>query len=116
MVDQGVDANAIRSAVELFYERVLADPELSPLFSGIDMPALHAHQRLFLLHILGGPDRYSTQDIKDAHSRLAITDGLLDRMIAHLMASLGEVGVAPDVVERAGMDVEAMRPLIVTAT
>jgi hemoglobin len=116
VVDQGVDANAIRNAVELFYERVLADPELSPLFSGIDMPTLHAHQRLFLLHILGGPDRYSSQDIKDAHSALLITDRLLDRMIAHLVASLGAVGVAQDVVERATTDIEALRPIIVTAT
>jgi hemoglobin len=115
VVDQGVDADAIREAVDLFYQRVLVDPELAPLFGGIDMPHLHAHQRLFLLHILGGPDRYSTLDIKEAHKDLALTDALFDRMFEHLTASLGEVGVAPDVVERAGTDIEALRPLIVTA-
>jgi hemoglobin len=115
VADQGVDARSIRSAVDLFYERVLADSELSPLFAGIDMPELHAHQRQFLLHILGGPDRYSTQDIKDAHRKLRITDPLFDRMIGHLIASLDEVGVAQDVVERAAMDVEALRVLIVAA-
>lgn len=115
MIDQGVDAGAIRAAVKLFYERVLADPELSPIFDGIDMPRLRAHQRQFLLHILGGPDRYSTQDIKDAHGGLAITDRLFDLAIAHLIASLGAVGVAPDVVDRAGTDIEALRALIVTA-
>jgi hemoglobin len=115
VVDQGVDADAIREAVDLFYERVLVDPALAPLFSGIDMPHLHAHQRQFLLHILSGPDRYSTREIKDSHSGLAITDPLFDRMFGHLIASLGEVGVAPDVVERAGTDIEALRRLIVTA-
>ena len=115
MVDQGVDADAIREAVDLFYQRVLVDPALAPLFGGIDIAHLHAHQRLFLLHILGGPDRYSTRDIKEAHQHLALTDPLFDLMFGHLIASLGDVGVAQDVVERAGADIEALRPLIVTA-
>ena len=29
MADQGVDADSIREAVDLFYERVLADPALT---------------------------------------------------------------------------------------
>jgi hemoglobin len=115
VANQGVDANSIRAAVELFYQRVLADSDLSPIFAGIDMPKLKAHQRLFLLHILGGPDRYSTQDIKDTHAPLGITDRLFDLTIAHLIASLREVGVAQDVVERAATDIEALRALIVTA-
>ena len=45
MADQGVDAESIREAVDLFYERVLADADLAPLFAGIDMSALYAHQR-----------------------------------------------------------------------
>ena len=102
MADQGVDADAIREAVDLFYERVLADPALSPLFAGIDMPHLRAHQRQFLLHILGGPDRYSTQRHQGRaqrarHHRRAVRPH--DRAP---VASLGEVGVAQDVVERAG--------------
>ncbi len=115
MADQGVDARAIRAAVELFYQRVLNDRELSPLFAGVQMPKLKTHQRLFLLHILGGPDRYSTQDIKDAHAPLAVTDRLFDLAIGHLIASLSSVGVAQDVVDRAGTDIEALRALIVTA-
>jgi hemoglobin len=112
---QSVDAIAIRDAVKSFYARVLADPELSPLFDGVDMPALRSHQRKFLFHVLGGPDRYTGRDIKEAHRGLAITDRLFDLTIAHLIASLEEVGVAPDVVERATTDVAALRSLIVTA-
>jgi hemoglobin len=115
VVDQGVDADAIRQAVDLFHERVLADPALAPLFAEIDMGHLHAHQMQFLLHVLGAPERYSARDLKHSHSDLMITDSLFDRMFDHLIASLGEVGVAQDVVERAGRDIEALRPLIVTA-
>ena len=115
MADQGVDAKSIRAAVELFYGRVLADPDLAPLFSGIDMGRLRAHQRKFLIHVLGGPDEYSGRNIKDAHRGLAVTDRLFDRTVAHLIASLNDVGVAPDVVERAAADVDSLRGLIVTA-
>jgi hemoglobin len=66
-------------------------------------------------HVLGGPDRYTGRDIKDAHSGLGITDALFDRTMVHLIASLEEVGVAPDVVERAAADIDALRILIVTA-
>jgi len=37
----------------------------------------------------------------------------VDMVIAHLIDSLREVGVAPDVVERARTDLQRLRPLIV---
>jgi hemoglobin len=111
---QGVDAESIRKAVGLFYERAMADPEAAALFDGVDMQDLRAHQRQFLLHILGGSDRYSSQDIKDAHGRFAIDDAMFDRMIGYLLSSLTAVGVAHDVVDRAGRDMEVLRALIVT--
>ncbi len=116
MADQGVDANAIRAAVELFYARMVADPELSVIFAGAGMPDLRGHQRAFLLRALGGPDLYSGRDLREAHSDLEITDTQFERAILHLVASLDEVGVDPDVVERAATDTEALRALIVTAS
>ncbi len=115
MADQGVDAKAIRAAVELFSTRMLADPELSDVFAAAGMPDLRGHQRAFLLRALGGPDLYSGRDMREAHSDLAITDAQFDRAIVHLVASLDEVGVDPDVVERAAADTEVLRALIVTA-
>ncbi|MEO5921793.1 MAG: group 1 truncated hemoglobin [Pseudolysinimonas sp.] len=111
---QGVDAKSIRKAVDLFYTRVLADPLLADMFGAADLPVLRAHQRLFLLQALGAPALYSGRDLKIAHSDLAINDAAFDRTIAHLIASLREVGVAPDVVDRAAVDIEALRALIVT--
>jgi hemoglobin len=110
---QGIDAGAIRAAVDLFYERVIADPSLAPVFSDADMPRLKAHQRAFLLQALGGPSLYSGRDMQTAHAGLHITDDQFARTLAHLVASLREVGVAPDVVQRATVDVQGLRALIV---
>jgi hemoglobin len=92
-----------------------ADPALSDVFATAGYPDLRAHQRGFLLAALGGPDLYSGRSMKDAHRGLAISDAQFDRAIGHLVASLDEVGVDPDVVERAAADTEALRALIVTA-
>ena len=116
MADQGVDAKAIRAAVALFSARMSADPALAPVFAAAGMPDLRAHQRSFLLAALGGPDLYSGRDMKEAHAGLAITDAQFDLAIGHLVSCLEEVGVDPDVVERAATDTEALRALIVTAT
>ena len=114
MTDQEVDANSIRAAVELFSARMVADPDLSEVFAGASMPDLRAHQQAFILHALGGPDLYSGRGMRVAHSDLGITDAQFDRAIGHLVSSLEEVGIDPDVVERAAADTEALRPLIVT--
>src|SRR5262245_49676415 len=58
---------AIDAAVDVFYGRVLADPELAPFFARVDLRHLRAHQRAFLAMALGGPERYRGRDLSDAH-------------------------------------------------
>ncbi|CAN5564705.1 hypothetical protein BH09ACT4_BH09ACT4_20850 [soil metagenome] len=110
-----VDAAAIRDAVEIFYERVLAEPVLAVMFEHSDMTRLRVHQRAFLLQALGGPALYSGRDLKSAHAGQQITDEHFALTLAHLLASLAQVGVAQDVIDRANLDVESLRPLIVEA-
>jgi len=110
---QGIDAAAIREAVDIFYERLVADPALIDMWAGVDMTRLKAHQRAFLLQALGGPALYSGKDMQTAHAGLGIDDDQFSRTLAHLVASLREVGVAKDVVDRATVDVQGLRTLIV---
>jgi hemoglobin len=114
VADQDVDANAIRAAVEIFSARMTSDPELAEIFAAAGLPDLRAHQQAFLLGALGGPDLYTGRGMREAHRDLAITDAQFDRALEHLTASLREVGVDPDVVERAATDTEALRALIVS--
>lgn len=113
MADTGVDAASIRAAVEIFYTRLLADPAVSGMFDGVDMPRLKAHQRAFLLQALGGATLYSGRDLQTAHLDRGITGEQFTVTLVHLMESLREVGVAADVVDRARADIQRLRPLIV---
>jgi hemoglobin len=113
VADTAVDAVAIRDAVEIFYGRLLADPALSAMWEHVDMVRLKGHQRKFLLQALGGPSLYAGRDMQTAHAGLGISDEQFTVTLVHLIDSLREVGVAPDVIERARADVQGLRSLIV---
>ena len=48
----------IRKAVDEFYARVVADPELQPFFVDVDLTTLRRHQVDMLSAATGGPRQY----------------------------------------------------------
>src|SRR5215472_13988377 len=65
---------ALQAAVDVFYRRVLADPELAWLFP-VGVGVRHrAYVVTALGEALGGPERYLGPLIADAHRDLGITD------------------------------------------
>jgi hemoglobin len=89
---------AVSAAVDRFYERVLADPELKDFFNGVGMSKLKAHQFAFLSQALGGPKQYSGASMRDAHSRLAIEQRHFDGVAVHLVGALRELGVSEEMI------------------
>ena len=90
---------AVEAAVDLFYRRVLDDPLLAPLFEGVSMPRMRAHQRRFLAQAFGGPAAYRGRGLAEAHAGLVERHGLDDRhfdaVLGHLDGALAALGVAP---------------------
>jgi len=84
---------AIEAATKLMYDKVLADPSLSPFFANTDMDRLRATQAAFLAMAFDGPAEYSGSGLRNAHAGLGITDAEFDAVIMHLSASLAELGV-----------------------
>lgn len=104
---------ALAAAVTVFYQRVLADPDLRAWFDGVDLGRLRSHQRAFLAAALGGPDLFAGRDLVAAHAGLAITPAAFDAVVDHLACTLRDLGVDTDVVARIGEHVDALRPRIV---
>src|SRR5262249_6482902 len=77
-------------AVDVFYRRLLADPEFAPFFPG----GVGARHRAFLVtalgEALGGPERYRGPFLADAHRHLGITDAQFDRTAGHLSDTRAE--------------------------
>jgi hemoglobin len=107
-------APAIAAAVEIFYERVLADPAVAPAFAGIPLARLKHHQRAFLTRALGGPAYYAGRDMRAAHAGLAITDEHFDRVAQHLTDTLTGLGVDAAIVAQVVAGIAPLRAVIVT--
>jgi hemoglobin len=108
-------APAVEAAVDSFYKRLLADPELSPFFAGVDMASLKTHQRAFIAAAIGGPDIYAGRDMAAAHSGLNIAGGDFDAVVGHLVDALAELGVPADTIGQIGGKLAPLRSDIVTA-
>ena len=107
--------NGIRAAVDIFYRRVLDDPELKPYFDGVDMTTLRAHQAKLLVQVTGGPVGYEGRELAAAHEGLDITSADFERVVAHLAGTLTELGVDAAVVSDVGAAIDGYRGDIVAA-
>lgn len=92
----------IKAAVDLFYEKVLADPILRPFFESADMNGLRARQSMFVSMLLGGRVVYTGRSVHAAHEqarKMGLSQVHFDKFLKHFQDSLGEVGVPADKVD-----------------
>ena len=96
---------AVAAAVDLFYEKVMADERTRPFFAGIDMAAQIKKQIAFMTLAFGGPENQRGRDLRTAHASLVKNKGLsdvhFDAVTEHLRETLVELDVAPDLVAEA---------------
>lgn len=105
--------SAVSSVVQRFYEKVLDDELLTPYFEGVDMTLQRRHLALLVAQLLDGPAEYAGRPLDEAHRGLHITDEAYDHVVAHLVGSLHEFSVPPDIVESLGEVLAEVRGLIV---
>jgi hemoglobin len=108
--------DAVEAVVAGFYERVLADPLLTPYFRGVSMARLHQHQVDFFVMALGGEaSGYKGRDMAAAHRGMNITDEAFDAVAGHLVATLKSLGVGQGHIDKVIGLVAPLRAQIVTA-
>lgn len=95
--------SAVTAAVDLFYEKVLADPELAPFFEGINMDHQCKRQVSFLCSVMAGTSKFTETYMRNAHRRLVEEKGLsedhFDLVATHLISALDELNVSEGVVQ-----------------
>lgn len=93
---------AITATVGLFYEKVMADPQLNPFFADLDVPKQVKKQIAFMTMAFGGPHKYDGKDLRTAHARL-VEKGLNEQhfgaVAGHLQAALLELDVPRNLVD-----------------
>jgi hemoglobin len=106
---------AIASVVDLFYTKVLADPQLSGYFAGTDLARLKRHQVQLVSQVMGGPVAYEGPALADAHKGRGITGGDFGRVVVHLVSALEAHEVPDDIIGRVVKALGATQGDIVTA-
>ncbi|MBV6647456.1 MAG: group 1 truncated hemoglobin [Cyclobacteriaceae bacterium] len=88
--------DAVNAAVDIFYEKVLADEALRPFFTKTDMKAQIGKQKAFLAYAFGAQMPYTGKSMRDAHAHL-VKDGLnethFELVVKHLGDTLAELKV-----------------------
>jgi hemoglobin len=106
---------AVSQVVDRFYQLILADPQLAPFFTDIDMARLKRHQVMLVSQVLGGPVEYDGRDLRAAHAGLTISSDDFGKVVVHLVAALEQAGVDADIIGRVGEALGGTQDDIVTA-
>ena len=92
---------SIDSAVDIFYQKVLADESLKPFFKERDMKKQIGKQRLFMTYAFGGSNHYDGENMYNAHT-MARAEGLneshFNKVTIHLNNTLEELSVPEDLI------------------
>jgi len=94
-------AAAVDAAVDLFYEKVLADERISGYFETVNMARQRNKQKAFLTFAFGGPNNYTGKDMRKAHAHMNLSEGDFDAVLENLGAALQELNVPEDLIARA---------------
>ncbi|WP_392537562.1 group 1 truncated hemoglobin [Legionella sp. 227] len=104
--------NAVNTAVDIFYRKMLRDERVSHFFDDIDMEQQILKQKGFLTMVFGGPNHYSGKSMGEGHAHLikrGLNDVHVDIVIEHLGATLKELGAAEKDIEQVAAIANSVR-------
>ena len=84
---------AIRAVLDEFIVQVAADDRINWMFANSDLDALKNMLHDQVCEATGGGCTYTGQDMKTAHTGMAITDAQFDALIEDFLAALDNLGV-----------------------
>jgi hemoglobin len=103
---------AVNAAVDIFYRKVLKDDRIKHFFDSVDMAKQAAKQKAFLTMALGGPNKYTGEDMRKGHAHL-VAKGLnashFDAVMENLGATLTELKVPGHLIAQAAAIAESTR-------
>lgn len=94
--------SAVADAVDIFYEKVLADDNVSHFFFYTDMAEQHAKQQLFLTMVFGGQVKYTGENLRAAHATLVekgLNEEHFNLVVGYLQLTLDEMDVPAELID-----------------
>lgn len=91
--------DAVNSAVDIFYDKVLADETIKHFFTNTDMKKQAGKQKAFLAYAFGCPMGYTGKSMRDAHSGMNLTESHFNSVAGHLVDTLEELNVPGSLID-----------------
>lgn len=80
--------DAITAVVDVFANRVVADPRVNGRFASVDLKRFKMLNVELVCEATGGPCKYSGRDMKNTHKGMRISQAEFDITAGHLAATL----------------------------
>ena len=103
---------AVDQAVDIFYRKMLLDERVSYFFDDTDMERQILKQKGFLTMVFGGPNHYTGKGMREGHAHLlkrGLNDEHVDIVIAHLGATLQELGATAEDIQQVAAIANSVR-------
>lgn len=113
LYDQLGGERGISAAVSMFYDRVMADPDLQPFFDEARLPRLIRRQTQFFAQALGGPAVYKGANMKAAHRKHPIEPKHFQKVVEHLSTTLDDLKVPKKATEEVLSQLSPLAPEII---
>mmetsp|Transcript_238 Transcript_238/g.636 ORF Transcript_238/g.636 Transcript_238/m.636 type:complete len:354 (-) Transcript_238:1726-2787(-) len=107
---------ALEAAVDIFYDKLVADADLAPFFAGRDMDQLKHHQRQFMtIAFTKIPDSLDVGKFMfEKHEKLflmGLSEMHFDGVAGHFIATLNSMGVEQKLIDEAVAVIAPLRPI-----
>ena len=93
-------ADAVNAAVDIFYDKVLADPSLKPFFESVEMGGQSRKQKAFFTTLFKGDTAGADAYMRKAHTGMEISDAQFGAVAGHLNSTLEQLNVPAHLVEQ----------------
>ncbi|MEP1093646.1 MAG: group 1 truncated hemoglobin [Cyclobacteriaceae bacterium] len=84
---------AVNTAVDIFYEKVTADPLVGHFFTSINMAEQSGKLKTFLAYAFGAPLNYDGKNMAEAHKHMRISEDQFTAVAGHLSDTLRELSL-----------------------
>ena len=91
--------SAVNAAIDIFYQKVIADDSINHFFKHIDIERQAGKLKGFLAYAFGAPMEYSGKSMRDAHAHMQLTEAHFNAVAGHLIATLKELGVSDSLIQ-----------------
>lgn len=103
LMEQIGGEDAVNVAVDIFYQKVMADSTINHFFDSTDMKAQSAKQKKFLTLLLSGKAADAEDYMRRAHAPLiekGLNEDHFNAVAGHLQSTLAGLGVPADILDQ----------------